>query len=86
LDVLLSFIENPHDSSRKVALQHDIDKKSVLKISKNNKFHPYKAHLVQELNEDDFDRRIEFCELMVERIEIQLKNIKITEKCYRQKC
>jgi len=69
LDVLLSFIENPHDSSRKVALQHDIDKKSVLKILKNNKFHPYKAHLVQELNEDDFDRRIEFCELMMERID-----------------
>ncbi|EFN76918.1 hypothetical protein EAI_11088, partial [Harpegnathos saltator] len=28
----------------------------------------YKIHLVQELNEDDFDRRIVFCDLMMERI------------------
>jgi len=66
--ILQSFIKNPHDSSRK-ALQHDIDQKSVLKILKNNKFHPYKVHLVQELNDDNFDRRIEFCELMMERID-----------------
>ncbi|EFN82646.1 hypothetical protein EAI_11103, partial [Harpegnathos saltator] len=38
------------------------------KILKMNKFHPYKIHLVQELNEDDFDRRIEFCDLMMEKI------------------
>jgi len=44
----------------------------VLKILKNNKFHPYKVHLVQELNDDDFDRCIEFCELMMERIDEDL--------------
>ncbi|EFN86942.1 hypothetical protein EAI_01624, partial [Harpegnathos saltator] len=27
-----------------------------------------KLHLVQELSEDDFDRRIEFCDLMMEII------------------
>jgi len=69
LDILQSLIKNPHDSSRKVTLQHDTDQKSVLKILKNNKFHPYKVHLVQEPNDDDFDRRIEFCELMMERID-----------------
>lgn len=41
--------------------------KSVHKILQINKFHPYKIRLVQELSNDDFDRRIEFCELM-ERI------------------
>src|SRR5215467_12306134 len=45
LDVLLSVIENPHDSSRRVALQHDISQGSVLKILKANKFHPFKVHL-----------------------------------------
>lgn len=68
LDVLQSFVENPHETLRSAALQHDIHHTSVLKILKRNKFHPYKMRLVQELNEDDPDRRIEFCETMMEMI------------------
>lgn len=37
---------------------------SVWRILKKHKFHPYKIKLVQELNEDDNDRRLEFCEIM----------------------
>jgi len=40
----------------------------VQKILKQIKFHPYKI-LVQELNEDYFDRRNELCELMMQRID-----------------
>ena len=29
----------------------------------------YKVHLVQELNEYDPDRRVEFCEIMMDRID-----------------
>jgi len=43
----------------------------VCKILKQNKFHPYKIHLLQELNEDDFDRCLEFCELMMEKIDAE---------------
>lgn len=68
LNVLLSFVEDPHETTRSAALQHEIDQKSVLKILKVNKFHPYKIKLVQELNDDDPDRRIEFCERMMEMI------------------
>jgi len=68
LDVLQSFVENPHETLRSVALQHEIDPKSVHKILKVNKFHPYKIKLVQELNDDDPDRRVEFCETMMEMI------------------
>ncbi|EFN79651.1 hypothetical protein EAI_12675, partial [Harpegnathos saltator] len=60
---------NPYDSTRKVVQQNDLDQKSVLKILKLNQFQPYKVHLVQELSDDDFDRRIEFCELIMERID-----------------
>jgi len=42
---------------------------SVQKILKRIKFHPYKIHLVQKLNEDNFDRQNEFCELMMQRID-----------------
>ncbi|KYQ50729.1 hypothetical protein ALC60_10189, partial [Trachymyrmex zeteki] len=65
LNVLQSFIEDPRNSIRKVAQQHDIDPMSVHKILKKEKFYSYKIHLAQELYEDDFDRHIEFCESMI---------------------
>jgi len=42
---------------------------SVHKILKQNKFDSFKVRLVHELNEDDFDRRVEFCEIMMARID-----------------
>lgn len=33
-------------------------------FKKKHNFHPYKVKLVQELNEDDYDRRLQFCEIM----------------------
>ncbi|KYN30037.1 hypothetical protein ALC57_00480, partial [Trachymyrmex cornetzi] len=53
---------------QRVAQEHEIGHASVSKILKLNKWHPYKLHLCQELSEDDFDRRIEFCDLMMEMI------------------
>ena len=38
-------------------------------ILKSINFHLYKVHLVQELNKDDPDRRVEFCEIMMDRID-----------------
>ena len=45
---------------------------SVHKILKKEKFHPHKIHLAQELCEDDFNRRIEFCENMMLNIDRNL--------------
>ena len=36
---------------------------------KKEKFHPHKINFVQELDEDDFDRRIEFTEIIMNRIQ-----------------
>jgi len=60
---LLSFVEDPHNSISDVAQQH-IGLASTRKTLKKNKFYPYKIHLVQELSNDDFDRHIEFCNLI----------------------
>lgn len=68
LDVVLSFTEDPHCTIRKAAQEHGISSKSVHRILKKNKFHPFHVRLVHELNEDDFDRRVEFCEDMMARI------------------
>jgi len=61
LDVAQSFVGNPYLSTRK-ANQHDISRMAVQRILKKIKFYSYKINLVQESNEDDFDRRMEFCE------------------------
>jgi len=67
LDVLLSFVEDSHNSIHDVVQQHDIGLISAQKtLKKINKFHSYKIHL-QELFNDDFNRCIEFCDLMMDR-------------------
>ncbi|KYN11080.1 hypothetical protein ALC57_16781 [Trachymyrmex cornetzi] len=85
LDVLQSFVENPHISINRVAQEHEIGHASVSKILKLNKcVHPYKKlHLCQELSKDDFDRRIEFYGLMMEMIvddPLLLNNIVFSDK------
>jgi len=62
-------VEDPHCTLHKAAQEHGISMKSVHRILKKNKFHPFKVTLVHELNEDDFDRRVEFCEDMMARID-----------------
>lgn len=61
-NVLLSFIQEPSTSLAKVCHNNDVSKASVQRILHRNNFFPYKMRFVQELNEDDFDRRVEFCE------------------------
>lgn len=67
LDVLQSFQENPHLSVSTAAQAHDISQGSVFNILKRQKYHSYKIIIAQELMEDDFDRRIQFCEKMMHR-------------------
>lgn len=69
LDLALSINEDCHSTVRKLHQQHDISIGSVHNILKRKlKFHPYKVKLVHELLEDDPDRRLEFCDLMMTRI------------------
>lgn len=70
LNVALAIQENPHNSIRKIQQQFDLSYGSTQKIlTKHLKFHPYKVKLVQQLNEDDPDRRLQFCETMMGRID-----------------
>lgn len=55
-------------SIRKVAEASGVSRSSVHRILKAHKFHPYKFKLVHELNEDDPDRRLEFCEIFSEQL------------------
>lgn len=55
-------------STRKLANETGVNRTSIQRILKKHHFHPYKIQLVQELNEDDFDRRLQFCEIISERV------------------
>jgi hypothetical protein len=69
VDILADFALNPIQSIRTVAETHEISYSTTRKVLKINKFHPYKIQLHQELNEDDPDRRVQFCQRMLELIE-----------------
>nr|CAH7733051.1 unnamed protein product [Callosobruchus chinensis] len=41
-----------------------ISRTNIQRILKHYKWHPYKIQLLHELNEDDHDRRLQFCEII----------------------
>lgn len=67
LNMLLEVTANPHISTRQIALNNDADHSFVVKLLKKEKYHPYKVRLIHELNEDDPDRRLQFCEGLMQR-------------------
>lgn len=83
LDILLDLQEDPHKPSRAVAADHNISQGSVITLLKKQKWHPYKLSLLQALNEDDPDRRTEFCEVMRNMLEqnpLLLNNILFSDE------
>ncbi|KAJ8952178.1 hypothetical protein NQ318_022628, partial [Aromia moschata] len=58
LNLLLALEENPITPVRQLARDSNLNHKTVLKILKYEKKRPYKMQAVQELLEDDPDRRI----------------------------
>ncbi|KAJ8912811.1 hypothetical protein NQ315_014394 [Exocentrus adspersus] len=62
LAISLAIVENPRISVRDISRDLGIKKSSVSKCIKQNKFHPYHFQLHQELIENDFERRIIFCQ------------------------
>lgn len=83
VNVLLKIQESPSISSRQVATENDISQTSVLNVLKANKYHPYKITMVQELTEDDPDRRLQFCESMMDLLDrnvLQSENILFSDE------
>lgn len=69
LNALLTLQENQVTPARQLARENEMSHTTVLKILKSAKLHPYKMQAVQELTEDDPDRRVEFCEQMMNLID-----------------
>lgn len=69
LDILLTYQETPITPARQVGRDCNVSHKTVLKVLKSAGIRPFKMKPVQELLDDDFDRRVEFCETMMNRID-----------------
>lgn len=65
-------IADPTLSTRKLAVVSGLNRTSIQRILKHHKFHPYKIQLQQKLNEDNFDRRLQFCEEISERVIVKV--------------
>ena len=71
LEIMLALQEESQTSVPKLALEHDNSEKSIRRILRENKMLPYKPRLLQELLEDDPDRRMQFCQEIMDYIEMQ---------------
>lgn len=79
-DIILSAVENPHCTVRGLSRDFGIGKSSVSNIFKKVKYHPYKVRLIHELAEDDFDRRTEFCEYMMNQNNNFIDNVLFSDE------
>ena len=61
LDVLGAITENSYVGQREVSEITNISRRSVGRIIKKYKYHPYHIMLHQALSDEDFARRIDFC-------------------------
>lgn len=66
--VIGSIYMNRQQSLREVALETANSISSVRRILRRHKFHPYGVKLTQELTEADCGKRLDFCELMDEKV------------------
>ena len=57
-----TFAQNPRISQRRASLELDLSRTSSQRLMQDLKLRPYKPRLLHALNEDDPDRRMEFCE------------------------
>lgn len=62
-------INNPRLSVREGAARAEISKSTYQRAMKKLNFKPYRPTLIVQLNEDDFDRRSEFCETWLDKFD-----------------
>lgn len=64
INVIEAITQDPHISQRTISGQVGISQASVSRIIRANQFHPYHVHLVQNLEENDFLKRLQFIHFM----------------------
>lgn len=81
---LLEADRTQFSSVKKLSEGCGVPQTSVYRILKLTKYYPYKIRLLHELDEDDYYRRAEFCELMPNRV-LENRNI-VYNTCFSDEC
>ena len=63
--VLEVLTQSPRKSTRRLSVKTGVSQTSITRILKASKWHPYKLQMLHHISEDDPDRRLEFCEWVV---------------------
>lgn len=66
--VVGAVIENPNISQNQISENTNVSQASISRILKKHRFHPYKIKLFQEMYGNDFDKRIEFCMWVLDKV------------------
>lgn len=70
-----TLMANPHTSTRAIATDLNINYVTVHKIIKHSLgWHPFKQHTIQRLIPSDMQRRLNFCEWIIEQVKLFKKN------------
>lgn len=67
--VALDVVADPKQSTRRRSSQLAISRRSLQRMLHQLKLYPYIPRLVQFLNDDDYDRRLQFCEIFLNQYE-----------------
>lgn len=82
--ILESIENNPGTSTRNISRDTTSSRSTVHRILKQNLLYPYHVQRVQALTEDDFQRRLQFCQWIENKI-VNIfdftKNILFTDEC-----
>lgn len=66
--VIAATVENPHIGQNEIAENNNISQASVSRVLSNHNYHPYKIQRHQELLETDFNRRVQFCMWVLDKV------------------
>lgn len=64
--ILAKVYASPKKSVRRTTKELGLPRTKIQRVLKKHHFHPYKMQLLQKLNEDDPDRRLEMCEWLLQ--------------------
>lgn len=71
INILTRIIENPNTSVREVSEEQGASRSLINKIIKKNKLHPYRLSHHQALTDQDHQRRLQFCNWAMNKMQEQ---------------
>lgn len=80
-DIIASVNVFPRDSLTRRSLDSGISKTTIYRILKEEKFHPYRMSLHQALNQNDMQRRLNFCNWIEQQPHNFHRNILFSDEC-----